>query len=550
MKSLKEKGFRFKEVVPGIILAISCCFMLFFYAPLELYFTNKKEFWYDIYTLAPVMLVVFLAMAVLGSILFLVLYCISKKLYQAGLVAVFIALVASYIQGNYLIRNLPPLDGSTVDWSRYSGERIKSIVLWVVVAAAVLILIKFIRMKKFYSVVKIVPVCVFLMLGVTLATVCMTNQGFERKLQKSVTDENLLEMSGDSNLVILVLDAVDARTMTELMEVHPEYAEVFEDFTYYPNTVGAYGFTQMSIPYILSGEWFQNEQPFVEYSTDVYKNAQLFFSLEQEGYKMGMYEPDLLSNDESVYRFDNIESCKSRISNYLSFAIVQTKLVGLKYAPFDLKRFCVVDTAVFNLFQEPEEDSQLFRWDNVSFYRALQTEPITQTNEKCFKFIHIEGGHTPFRYDENVNIVENATYESNVEASVTITKTWLEKLKEAGVYDNTAIIVMSDHGYTEEGEGSTLPRHNPILFVKGINEKHEFEVSNAPISYEDLQEAYTRLRAGKGGEEVFDAKEGDVRKRRYLYYVYLSENHIEEYFTEGEAKDVEALYPSGEVYER
>ena len=41
-----------------------------------------------------------------------------------------------------------------------------------------------------------------------------------------------------------------------------------------------------------------------------------------------------------------------------------------------------------------------------------------------------------------------------------------------------------------------------------------------------------------------------MRKRRYLYYVYLSENHIEEYFTEGEAKDVEALYHSGEIYER
>ncbi len=555
MKFLEKRGFKLKEVVPGIILAVACCFMLFLYAPLELYFTNKIEFWFDFYTLAPIMAVVFLITAVLSIIGIIVLRCIHKKLYQVGLVAAFIAFIATYIQGNYLIKNLPPLDGTTVDWSQYSGERIKSIILWVVVIAVVLALIKFMHVEKFYSVVKIVSACIFLMLCVTLVTVGLTNEGVERKLQVGVTDKNMFEMSDDTNFIIFVVDAVDARTMTMLMEQHPEYADVFEDFTYYPNTVGAYAFTQESIPFILSGEWFEHEQTYEEYCTEVFRDSKLFSNLEEKGYTLGLYDNGVISSDESVFRFENIGVGIEGVSNNWEFVKAQIKLVGLKYAPFDLKRVCIFDTNYFDSLQKPSEDENLFLWDNQPFYQSLQTTRITHTEEKCFKFIHIEGGHIPFRYDANVNIVEDATYESNVEAAVTIIKTYLEKLKNEGVYDNTAIMILSDHGYMTYEEGGEVPaevtvllRHNPALFVKGVNEEHEFEISNAPISFVDLQEAYARLIEGKGGEEVFDAREGDERKRRYLFYIYPADHCFEEYYIEGDAWDSSSLYSTGQFY--
>lgn len=40
-------------------------------------------------------------------------------------------------------------------------------------------------------------------------------------------------MSEDQNFVILLLDTVDSRTITELLDEHPEYSEVFRDFTYF-----------------------------------------------------------------------------------------------------------------------------------------------------------------------------------------------------------------------------------------------------------------------------------------------------------------------------
>ena len=539
----KEKSI--KSILAGVILSIAVSFLFFLYAPLELYVTNKNEFWFDFYKLIPVLFIVFLAVSLLGSLVFGILYCISEKLYQLGLVACFVAYIASYIQGNFLVKNLPPLNGTEVDWSLYGSERVKSIIVWVVVSAAVLVLIKLIHMKKFYDVAKLVSAGMTLMLLITLVSVCFSNNGFERKKQMQITDRNLYEMSDDRNFIIFLLDAVDSRNVTELMKTHPEYNEVFKDFTYYPNMLSAYPFTMLSIPYILSGEWFENEQLFEDYNVDVYKNAELFERLEAESYRMAMYETDLPAKDDSIYRFDNVLSQTGKFSSWWALVKAEIKLVGVKYAPLDLKRFCVMDANYFYALQEAPERDDLYSWLNTDFYQSLNSREVTHTDEKCFKFIHVEGAHTPFRYNEKVELVENATYENNLEACMTMIKAYLDKLRNDNVYDNSAIIIMSDHGYCQE---NNLERQCPIFFAKGIDEKHDMKFSNAPVSFEDLQEAFARLLDGRNSEEIFDAREGDQRKRRYLFYVYLKEDHIEEYFQTGDAWDVSTLTPSGKLY--
>ena len=99
-----------------------------------------------------------------------------------------------------------------------------------------------------------------------------------------------------------------------------------------------------------------------------------------------------------------------------------------------------------------------------------------------------------------MNEIENGTYEQSIEASMTIVATYLQKLKDSGVYDNTAIMILSDHGYNIEDDDSSEKRQHPILFVKGVGEHYdELQISSAPISQSDYLEAYTRLLDGKQG---------------------------------------------------
>lgn len=542
-----------KEIPADLWSGYALVFLLLFFAPLDLYINNKGEFWFDIYKLFPVVLIMLLSGILSISLISIFLFIVHKKVYRAGVVLSFILLICSYVQGNYLTGNLPPLDGTTFSWKDYSSGHNVTIILWCIVVAVVFILFRILKREQFYSLIRYISAGMMAVLLLTLGIECITQKGCQDKLDASVTTEQQFEMSQDKNFIILILDALESDTFNDVMKNHPEYKQIFSDFTYYANTTGAYPFTSRSIPFMLSGEWFENEEPFENYVEHAYKDSPLLSGLKKEGYKLDIYEPDMPITDSNIQRFENVMEYDTVISSYIDFILYELKLTGFKYAPFELKKSCVINTGDFkNLREEKSYNDYPTTWFsgyNTQFYEDIREESVIYTEPKCFKFIHIEGAHVPFQYDKDVNVIENGTYEQNIEASITITNAYLEKLKNAGVYDNSVIMVMADHGYNWT-EGYPCARQNPILMVKGINEKHEMHVSDAPISYDDLQTAYMRLLDGESSDRIFDWQEGDKRERRFLMYTYLKEDFMTEYVQTGEASDITTIYPTGREFNR
>lgn len=548
-----NKAINFNELMVGIVLSIATSFLWCIFGPLDMYFNNMSEFWFDIYTLFPTVLIMF-GIGILGGIIVsLIFLLIHKKLYQGGLLFLFIALICSYIQGTFLVNNLPPLDGSSFDWKDYSSERIKTLILWIIITLVVVFLLKYIHIQKMYRVIKYISGCLTGMLLLTLCIESFATNGYQRKLDASITVKDQFEMSNGENFIIFVLDALDAETFNNVMEYNPEYEAFFNDFTYYPNTMGAYSFTSRSIPFILSGEWFENNQPFDKYVKNVYDNAALFTELKKRNYKLDMYETTIPLIDKSVYQFENVIEYETGITSYWDFIKTELMLTGFKYAPFDLKKYCVLYPSEMDLLIEYKDEIPYKRFseNNVQLYIDIQTEPVTYTEQNSFKFIHIEGAHVPYQYDREVNIIENGTYEQNIEASMTIANAYLQKIKESGVYDNSVVIIMSDHGYIDtdvDNNEYEYGRQNPLLMVKGRFEDHELQISQAPISYDDLQSAYIKLLDGKTSDQIFDWKEGDERERRFLFYWYLDEDHMTEYIQTGDASDLTTMIPTGKEF--
>ena len=117
------------------------------------------------------------------------------------------------------------------------------------------------------------------------------------------------------------------------------------------------------------------------------------------------------------------------------------------------------------------------------------------------------------------------------------------------MYDNSVIIVMTDHGHDEEDESFGL-RYNALLMVKGLGENKEFEVSQAPISHADMPEAFKRLLNGAPCESIFDWQEGDERERRFMFYPFNWEERMEEYMIGTDSKAPDAAQATGQIYER
>ena len=547
----KKKGKFGGRAAAALIVTLALSFLVAFYAPLELYFTNVSEFPFDFYTLCPVLLKLFVLIFAAGLAGFGICYVLFDKLFDVALVGAGIVYVVAYVHGMFLARNLPPLDGTAYSWADYGKENIISLVICAVVFVLMVLLTRFLHMAKMRKIISGVTAFFTAILLVTLVTVGIQYDGLQKKPQEVVTTKYEYQMSENQNMVIFLMDAVDSWTVSALMnDSDPQFAETLQDFTYYPNTVGGYSFTQHSIPYILTGERFEHQTDFWTYSHQAMADSPLLKELKEKNYKVALYEEDLSCDTEQMQDFENVEKVGLQFKSFSGIVKEEIKLVWFKYAPYPLKRFAKVDMSAYRQLVEPRSDSKLYTYYNFDVYPDIQDNEVTTISDNCFKFFHIEGAHVPFRYDKDMNVIGEGSYDQNVEASMTILKSYLQKLKDAGVYDNTAIVVMADHGYGEHWTDGLKGRSNPLLAFKGIGETHDsMQSSKAPISYDDLQDAFLKLLDGADSSQLFDVKEGDQRVRKYMLYHYLQEDHMEEYEQTGDAWDEDTLVPTGRVFE-
>ena len=553
-----NKGKMLAELKPAFFLSLTFCFMLFIYAPLELYVNNIEGFWYDAFVLFPFIIKDFFFFLFISLVGFVVAYLLAKVVYEIALYGYFVCMIACYIQGNYMVKGLPPLDGTDINWTWYRPEMIKSTIMWIVVAVLCLVGFLVLKYDKAKKIITYVSVFLVLILGSTITVLSVNGDIFTKKQYEKFNKLDQFEMSTDTNFVIVMLDAIDEECFWQVWEQHPEYAEKMRDFTFYNNAMSGYAYTDHSLPLIISGEWYENKEPFSDYQIRIFKDSPFFNRLREQGYTLSYYE-DEYKFEVGVMdgAFNNLAYTQSSLWDAPLFNKRIIKMVGMKYAPYLLKPKCWFNVDMLNNQEMTPKDEALFSWKNKAFYDDVKEDDITYVDGKRFKLIHLMGAHVPFYYDKDVNEIDDANYYTCIESSMTVTMAYLDKLKEAGVYDNSVIIVLSDHGYNIEGDAVDTPQRNenetgrqhPVLFVKGLNESHDFQVSGAPISYEDLVGAYYKLMEGAASDDCFAYKEGDQRERRYLLYKYLGEDHMVEYVQTGYAGDELTLVPTGRVFD-
>lgn len=545
---IKEK---WKIVVPGLLTALTTCFVLFVYAPMELYMTNQAEFWFSLRHIARAVCENFLLFFTANAILMIISVLIHDNLCRLLNVLELILLLSSYIQGNFLVGNLPPFDGTEIRWDSYSVENVNTLIIWLVVALLFMAAYKFLGIKKMDFVNKLVSCGLGVMLFITLITLGLTSKVYEQRTTYYALEDGQYSLSQDQNFLILLLDAVDAKSFEEAMALKPEYKEVFTDFTYYPDMVGAYPWTNYSAPYILSGKWYEGEQKYLDYTAEAVDESVLFQELSEREYDIALYESDPWVTSYN-YEFSNMIELQHEVYVWKYFNRSICKLGGIRYAPFFLKEYCYQAVTQVqgqhNAFVD--ESESLYTWDLSAFVEHMEEEEVSYQEGKCFKYYHLQGGHVPFIYDADLNTVEgNSSYSEMLQANISVVDRFLEKLKEAGVYDNSVIIIMSDHGFDAENEPSAYGRQNPIFFVKGIGESHPLQTSLIPASYEDLQEAYIQLLEGAGGDDIFPYEAGQQRERRYLFYENTTHT-MYEWMQTGAAWDFDAYKETGTTYQR
>lgn len=563
LKSSKDTEIRkqkrisiIKDLLPSIILSLVTAFMLFIFEPITMYATNPNDFWFDIYDIFPTLFVTFLLSSLGLFAIYTIIYVICKLLikkisiYYIVIAIAFCIFVITYIQGNFLSGNLPGINGQPFNWRLHGEESVISVILWFVCFGILLILLTKIKPTKIFSFIAPITLAIFLMLSTSLVSTAITKDVLKNKETSAATIKNINLASTKQNVFIFLTDAVDAKTFHQQLKNNSDYQEIFKDFTFFNDTLSFYPYTRDSIPYIFSPIPNHNETSFQDFSNDVLSKSEIFKQLEEDNYNMNFFDPHNYMDEETSSNFQNTFTKIPLATNKFIEQVVKYDLY--KYLPYPLKGKAHVENLDFASTKEAL-DYDIFNWKNTFAYNILTTEPIETTDEKVFHFFYVEGSHIPFNLDENLNTIDPTigSYKKKLSATFKVIKAYIDRLKKAGVYDNSAIMIMADHGYYDQGweYDYVLDRFNPILYIKGVDEHHDkMQTSGKPIAFEDLSEAINELRQNKKSTELF-SNINYPRKRTLMYYVWSKENHMVEYETEGKAWESNKMKETGNIYD-
>ena len=270
---------------------------------------------------------------------------------------------------------------------------------------------------------------------------------------------------------------------------------------------------------------------------------------------MGIYfTENLVDKNAEPERFFNMRWGAPDIVSHPAFWRVILRMSCVKNAPFDFKRLGYgLPEKLNGLIQKgPVDFENRFESDNAAFWNYCQTTPVTTTgSDKVFKYIHLDGAHPAFLYGphlEKVAGTEQATYPNSVGSCLYVIENYLNMLRENDCYDNTAILILSDHGYGENGTDEG--RQHSILLAKGFGEHHDYAVNEAPVSFGEMQSICDVLLDGGMSDEISTYRAGDSRERRYMLSSIIStkNNQFTEYMQTGYAGDLNTMQKTGRVY--
>jgi len=384
-----------------------------------------------------------------------------------------------------------------------------------------------------------VSLCVFSLLSISVVNIVKINSSFNElktyyvKAQKE-TREVLpifsLSKTG-KNVVVIMLDRAVSVFMPYVFEESPELKEIYSGFTFYPNTVSFNGYTAIGAPPVYGGYEYTPQEinkrsniPLVEKHNESLVMLPRIFH--ENGFSVCVTDPPYANynwkSDLSI--FDNYPGIKAYItdSQYTDLWLTEHNLQLPKTG--DIIKRNMFWYGLFKglplFFRQPvymdgswcsPVSGQRLRL-TLNGYAVLDYLPdltkitdnnintaLIMTNNTTHEGSFLQApDYTPVitvtNYG-NTRFAKEHSYHVNA-AAIKRLADWFEFLKNENVYDNTRIILVSDHGpepnyVTKIGLPFNVDQLNPLLMVKDFNASGEIKtdmsfMSNADVPYLSL----------------------------------------------------------------
>ena len=475
---MKRSGGILAAILLSVVFGLTVCL----FAPGEMYLANPVEYQLGPrFILLPMLIVAADVMLVL-YIFFLLCMMIHPKIFQVAKHLFFGLTLACWVQMTFLNGRMAQFTGDEMKYSADDPFFIADIIIFFAITLLPLIIwiiLEIVNRKKEQKpdLHKVVP-------GLCAAIGAMQLAGFLPSLFRVLNNdlltgdpkqvyesyEPLMHYNKDQNVLVFLVDRMDSYWVDKTLEYYPVLNDMLDGFTFYQNNLSKYTNTFPSVPEMLSGVIYDGDT-FGNYIRRVWSENKVLPKLHENDYNV-----NLIMDGPSTYLHllslqdvsDNIIGKETGYKvNYLEengIVPMQAKFAGVKVLPYLMKGLVTDDI-------ESDFANEFVKWDeaeppaeahpnaigvdsDVKCMDYLRSHDLAADSEKkVFNYIHLSGAHESsskiakwyMYYEDEKREDKNDRY-GTIMGEMNAIWEYCRKLKDAGVYDNTTIIILGDHG--------------------------------------------------------------------------------------------------------
>lgn len=532
-KAKKWLGQALRQALLALPLCLFFALTLTLFAATQMVCDNQEEFWFTWAQMAPG--VVRVGLWVWGA-LTLLLAVLPRRAFPWGQGVLLGLGVAALLQGNGLNADYGALNGQAIAWGEYTVYGLINTALW---AGILFICLSLRQWKRFGALCVVLPCLLAVGEGGWIAY--RAAQAPTPQTETYLSQEGLYTVGTEENLLVLVLDSVDADQFAQALAEDPDLSRRLEGFTWYRNAMGLSDPTKYGLPALLTGQAYTQPVDYAGFIAAAYADAPLYTMLAGDVWDARFFtDSRYVSLDAGVV--DNLAREELAVNDPAGLTRDLLRLCAFRYAPHFLKPQLWMYSNVFLPYAQAQGEP-VYEVTDPAFDARLREEGLEATVERAFRLIHLTGMHPPYTMDADCQYqAQGVTAQEQMRGCLRLAEDYLEQLRALGVYDRSAVLILADHG--------TDTVHRPLLLLKRPGDTGEMAVNDAPVSYADLPATYVALLTGaQAGTELWSIPQGQARTR--LYYHESSRNNafnLYEYSTQALSPSWEELIPTGRVF--
>jgi len=361
-------------------------------------------------------------------------------------------LISAYVQVLFLNGNMESIAGTQPD---HKSLIIPNLLIWIaIILVPVCVYIVLMIKKREFKFEKILVITALIISGMQIVGLVSTAatsdlpKGYDEDNSGYVSYKPMLSLSSEENIIIFMVDMLSVKNMREGIERYPHIRETLDGFTHYENSIAEFFRTLPAATTMLTQHYYRDGQNISEYWTEAWAQQSYLDTLRENGYTTNLYLDFMTtygSLEEIEGKTDNIREFDAIRVSARSFTTSVMRLSLGRISPYLIKNTLLapVSTAFGNdlytlVVSDPlaVQPPIVGHESDVQFLEYIKLNELSADNsKKVFTLIHLMGAH--FAYGGGVH---------HLEQNFAAIEIYFEKMKEIGVYDNSTIIIIGDHG--------------------------------------------------------------------------------------------------------